>query len=263
MTTRDDQQVTLTHRAMLTNYSGTSFDVRIDRTVRLVAADTLGVTLDGSLHGVAYESENTITNMGDSAWAPETGLLSVWILGMFKHSPETTVVIPFREGSEESLGPIVNDAYFGKVPDDRLTLASGVLFFRADGAYRSKIGLSPQRARPALGSYDASRQVLTIVRYDLPEEATRYVNSMWELQDAPYAGDAINSYNDGPPEPGAPPLGPFYELETSSPAAALAPGASMTHTHRTYHLEGDPAALDPIAREILEVGLEAIDAAFR
>ena len=30
----------------------------------------------------------------------------------------------------------------------------------------------------------------------------------------------MNAYNDGPPDQGGAPLGPFDELETSSPAAA-------------------------------------------
>ena len=49
----------------------------------------------------------------------------------------------------------------------------------------------------------------------------------------------------------------------SSPAAALTPNASLTHAHRTYHFEGDPADLDDIARTALGVGLSAIDAALR
>jgi hypothetical protein len=84
------------------------------------------------------------------------------------------------------------------------------------------------------------------------------VNSMWEIQREPYKGDAINSYNDGPPEPGAPPLGPFYELETSSPALALAPGEEHTHVHRTFHLVGEEAALDRVARRKLSVGVGEI-----
>ena len=59
--------------------------------------------------------------------------------------------------------------------------------------------------------------MLTLVQYTRPAGATRYVNSMWAIQQNPYGGDVINSYNDGPPAPGAAPLGPFYELETSSP----------------------------------------------
>jgi hypothetical protein len=81
---------------------------------------------------------------------------------------------------------------------------------------------------------------------------------MWEIQEDPFAGDVVNSYNDGPPAPGAKPMGPFYELETSSPAAALAPGASLTHVHRTFHLEGEAADLDAVARRVLGVPLEGI-----
>ena len=181
---------------------------------------------------------------------------------MFNPSPETTVVIPFRPGSEASLGSIVNDAYFGMVPAERLVVRDDALFFRGDGLYRSKIGIAPARARPVMGSYDESRRLLTLVHYTLPDNATDYVNSMWGIQDEPYRGDAVNSYNDGPPEPGAPPLGPFYELESSSPAAALEPGGRLTHVHRTVHIEGPEDELDSVARTALGVALEAIKAAF-
>ncbi|MGI9456166.1 MAG: DUF6786 family protein [Aeoliella sp.] len=75
-------------------------------------------------------------------------------------------------------------------------------------------------------------------------------------------GDVINSYNDGSPEPGVAPLGPFYELETSSPAAALKPGETMQHIQRTLHIQGLEKELDPLAKRLLGVGLDAIRAAF-
>ena len=71
-------------------------------------------------------------------------------------------------------------------------------------------------------------------------------------------GDVINSYNDGPPAPGKPPLGPFYELETSSPALSLAPGQTYAHVHRTYHFTGAEADLDRIARATLKAGIAEI-----
>jgi hypothetical protein len=114
------------------------------------------------------------------------------------------------------------------VPADRLTVKDGVILFKADGQYRSKIGLPPSRALAIAGSYDAAAHVLTLVQYTRPADAREYVNSMWEIQREPYKGDVVNSYNDGPPAPGKPPLGPFYELETSSPALALAPGRRLT-----------------------------------
>ena len=88
------------------------------------------------------------------------------------------------------------------------------------------------------------------------------MNSLWEQQREPYRGDANNSYNDGAPTPGAKPLGPFYELESSSPAAALAPGESAEHVHRTLHFVGAPEDLDAIARASLGVGIADITSAF-
>jgi hypothetical protein len=199
-----------------------------------------------------------MTNAGDKPWEKETGLLSIWILSMYNPSPATTIVIPFNVGPEDKLGPVVNDAYFGKVPADRLVIKDGVLFFSGDGQYRSKIGLSPQRAKDVAGSYDAVNKVLTIVQYNKPQGVTDYVNSMWQIQEQPYRGDVINSYNDGPPAPGVKPLGPFYELESSSPAAALDPGESILHVHRTFHFQGAEPQLDPIAKTVLGVGIEDI-----
>lgn len=249
----------------LENYSRTVFDLRVDREIRVLeqeeAGNLLGISPGKTVKMVAFESTNKITNTGTKAWEKESGLLSIWILGMFNPSPATTVVVPFNAGPESELGPTVNDAYFGKVPADRLVVKDGVLFFSGDGQYRSKIGLSPQRAKPMLGSYDAVNKVLTIVRYSKPADAVDYVNSMWELQDEPFKGDVVNSYNDGPPEPGAKPLGPFYELETSSPAAALKPDETISHIHRTFHLQGSEADLEPIAKATLGVTIDEIKSA--
>jgi Family of unknown function (DUF6786) len=250
----------------LENYSRTKFDLRVEREVRVLdraeAIRDLGIAPPKSVKLVAFESANKIVNTGTKAWEKPSGLLSVWILGQFNPSPATTIVVPFNAGPVSTLGRVVNDAYFGKVPADRLIIKNGVMFFRGDGQYRSKIGLSPQRAKSALGSYDAVHSVLTIVQYNKPAGVVDYVNSMWELQDKPYRGDVVNAYNDGPPTPGAKPLGPFYEMETSSPAAALKPGENISHVHRTFHLQGSKADLDPIARAILGVGIDEIVSAF-
>lgn len=203
-----------------------------------------------------------MTNLGKKAWLPESGLPSIWILGMYNPSPETTVVIPFAAGGEEELGPKVNDSYFGKVPPDYLRIEAGHIFFKGDGTRRGKIGITPQRSMGIAGSYDAQGQVLNLVTYNVQAAPHGFVNSMWELQDEPYAGDVINAYNDGSPEPGVPPLGPFYELETSSPAAALKPGETMRHVQRTFHIQGPEAALEPLAQELLGAGLAEIKAAF-
>ncbi|MBU2883573.1 hypothetical protein KO525_10215 [Psychrosphaera sp. B3R10] len=265
--TKNEQSVKFAHEATLVNYSGTEFDVGIERTVELLSkgkvSESLGINLDDSLKVVAYKTDNRVTNRGQNTWTAETGLVSIWILGMYNPSPETTVVIPFESGPESKYGAKVNDAYFGKVPADYLKVTDSELFFKGDGTKRGKIGISDKRSKGIAGSYDAAGQVLNIVTYNQQAAPNGYVNSMWELQDQPYAGDVINSYNDGSPEPGVAPLGPFYELETSSPAAALKPGQSVRHIQTTYHIQGPEAQLDVISKSLFGVNLNSVKTAFK
>jgi hypothetical protein len=260
---KSDTAVSFHQPITLANYTGTSFQLEVDRVVELLdatrAAERLGTRLGPSVKTVAFESRNTLRNVGAEAWKKDTGLLSVWILGMFNPSPEAIAIVPFRD--DPALGPGVTTDYFGEIPADRLALKDGVAYFKADGRYRSKIGIPRPRALPVLGAYDASSKVLTIVQYDLPEDAKDYVDSRWRIHEAPYAGDVVNSYNDGPLADGTL-LGPFWELETSSPAAALEPGQSLTHTHRTFHLVGDPADLGALCQTVLGVSLDQVAAAF-
>ena len=139
-------------RDSLTNYSGFTFDLQIDRSIRLLSppdvASHFQLQDPEGVDVVAFESENQVTNTGSEPWVKETGLLSIWILGMFPPSERATVVIPFIPGPEDERGPVVNDAYFGKVPPDRLVIEEERLFFRADGRHRSKIGISPPPGPP-------------------------------------------------------------------------------------------------------------------
>lgn len=246
----------------LTNYSGTRFEVAVSRTVQLLGSaeawKRLGLSPGPGVGVVAFQSINRIRNAGSQPWTKDTGLLSIWILGMFTPSPATTIVVPIKAGPEAELGTPVTSDYFGAVPPDRLVVKNNTIFFKGDGKFRSKIGINPKRSKAVLGSYDAANHVLTVVQFNLPAGVTEYVNSLWKLQEHPFAGDAANSYNDGPPAPGAKPMGPFYEMESSSPAAALAPGKSLEHTHRTIHLSGPEDQLDRVAREVLGVSLAEI-----
>ena len=257
---RGDDQVHLTKKMILTNYSGTTFNLKVDRVIRLLSKETafdyLNIQPSAGIKMVAFQSENTITNIGLKDWEKASGLLSIWILGMFKASDATTVIIPLKE--TDDVGNYVNDTYFGKVPKDRLVLKKNTLFFKGDAQLRSKIGVSLKGVKPILGSYDATNEVLTLVQFTLHEEAQDYVNSMWEIQINPYNGDVINSYNDGPSEQGGKQLGKFYELETSSHAAALKPDESILHIHRTFHIYGTKEELDKISLKTLGVSLEVI-----
>jgi hypothetical protein len=259
--------VTFTKEASLKNYSGFQFDIGIEREVKILSKasiqNELGLSnLSDKLKTVAYQTTNTLTNLGETDWKKDSGLLSIWLLGMFNHSPNTTIVIPYVQGDNSDLGTIVNDNYFGKVPSDRLMAKENAIFFKGDGEYRSKIGLTPMRAKDIAGSYDSKNGVLTLVKYNKPKDATDYVNSMWEIQEKPYNGDVINAYNDGEPAPGEKPLGPFYELETSSPAQHLKAGESGVHVQLTCHIEGDEVSLNPIVKQLFGVNISDIKNAF-
>lgn len=255
------REVSFSKTMSLTNYGGFTFDLRVDRTVRVLDRATITRHLGrdpGEVDVVAYESENVITNTGSAAWRPESGLVSIWILGMLRPGPRTTVVIPYQPGPEAKLGPIINDAYFGAQPPERLRIGKSAVFFRGDGTRRGKIGMARPRVRTVAGSYDPDRRLLTVVQFTLPDAPHGYVNSMWAQQPNPYGGDVINSYNDGPLGPGQPPLGPFYEIESSSPAAALEPGSALRHVHRTLHLQGSGSGLDAVSRAVLGLSLDEI-----
>lgn len=252
----------------VTNWSSVPLTVNVERTARLLGRDDakkilgLSAAPPKDVGFVAFETKNRIVNGGTAPWTKDKGVVSIWILAMFAPAADSKVVIPFEtnagKGTERT--EIVNDRYFGKVPADRLSVHEdkGFLTFKCDGKERGKIGLAPGRAKSALGSYSAEAKLLTIVHYDGPKKGAPYVNSMWEQQKEPYKGDVVNSYNDGPPAPGKPPLGGFYEIETSSPAAELAPGKDLVHTHRTFHFVGEPDALEPIAKKVLGVSLSEI-----
>ena len=266
LVSKTNQTATFSKSATLTNYSGTVFRIKINRQIKVLdpaeAFERLGLEPDSSMASVAYETVNTLENTGPVPWSKETGLLSIWLLGMFNPSPDVTMILPFSEGPVTTLGRIVNDDYFGKVPPERLKVGKGVIYFRGDGQYRSKVGLTPSRAKETMGSYDAASRTLTLVVYSKGQSTNDYVNSKWEIQQFPYEGDVVNAYNDGPATPGAKPMGPFYELESSSPAKELKPGENILHTQTTFHFQGDEEKLNHLTTQILGVSIGEINAAF-
>jgi len=246
------------------NYSGTSFKFRIEREITILSGNEINKLISVDIKGlkhVAYCSDNKLINKGEISWKKETGLLSIWMLGMFNPSPAIIIVIPVKTGDDKLLGPMVNDTYFGKISDQRLKVSGNHIFFKADGKSRGKIGIPPVRATGVMGSWDSENKILTLLICRLPEGKKDYVNSSWQIQENPYTGDALNSYNDGPLEDGSQ-MGPFYELETSSPAADLKPGESLNHVQFTIHLMGDTSKLDEISRSVLGVRLNEISSAF-
>lgn len=257
----DSSQVSMRKQMSLLNYHNITLNLLVERTVTILDGARIGAIWGvdmGEAACVGYKTTNRITNTGDFAWTKETGAPCIWILDMFPPSGETQIVIPYDEQGE---GPDATTNYFGTIPADRMKVRGNMLFLKADGAFRGKVGIPPARASQYAGSYDASNQILTITRFDLQGDAL-YLNQEWNVEAPPFAGDAVNAYNDGPLEDGSQ-MGPFYEIESVSPAAFLAPGEHLEHVHSVFHFSGSEADLNRISEVILGVGVRDISGAFK
>lgn len=258
------QSVTMKKNMHLLNYKGTNLNVAVERAVSILdnedIAKKIGLTLDTSIQAVAYQTNNTITNTGKEAWTEATGMPCIWILDMFKPSPATVIVVPFKNLSGEPFDKIATADYFGQIPPDRLKHTDNMLFFKADGKSRGKLGIKPEYAKPLAGSYDPEHKVLTVIMFDVDSSA-KYLNQEWNANKPPFSGDAVNAYNDGPLADGTQ-MGPFYEIESVSPAAFLSPGQSLSHKHAVFHFTGSTEKLDNIAQKLFGVTLKEIQNQF-
>jgi hypothetical protein len=111
------------------------------------------------------------------------------------------------------------------------------------------------------GSYDSAKGVLTILSFNLPEGPRDYVNGKWGEQDDPFGGDVINAYNDGPTDEGNV-MGPFYEIESSSPGAPLAPGEKLGHMQSIIHIQAGDEVIAPIVGKLFGVELSDVVSKF-
>ncbi|QHS56654.1 hypothetical protein GWR56_14295 [Mucilaginibacter sp. 14171R-50] len=262
LVSKSDNEVAMSKTTEMLNYANTLLKIKLDRTVKLFSTDDiqkmLGINAEHKVKAVGFSTTNTITNNGDKAWDKTTGAPCLWNLDMFSPSEKTVIVVPYHENTT---GKVATTDYFGQIPPDRVKYNKGILLFKADGKSRGKLGMPPNRAKNMAGSYDPQNKVLTITMYDVDGKGT-YLNQEWTPDKPPFTGDAVNAYNDGPLATGGQ-MGPFYEIESVSPAAFLKPGQKLTHNHSVFHFTGDEAQLNQIALKTLGISLKDIQAAFK
>lgn len=261
VTERNPKGVLMEKEMSLRNYADTRFDIKVLRNVQILDREEIENLLHidlGQLESVGYRTVNEIVNMGKNAWTEESGAPCIWMLDMFPPSDRTTIVIPFQE---DASGKIATTDYFGEIPADRIEYSDNAIFFKADGKSRGKLGVPPQRAKNVAGSYDATDHILTLTVFDMDKDAV-YLNQEWTPDKDPFVGDAINAYNDGPLEDGSQ-MGPFYEVESVSPAAFLSPGGKMAHNHSVFHFTGNGDQLDAVSKKVLGIRLKEIEEKFQ
>jgi hypothetical protein len=258
----DNTSASMSKTTELLNYANTTLKIKLNRSVSILTINQIRGMLKSDIgdkvSSVGFATVNIITNNGDKAWDKTSGAPCLWNLDMFSPSPKMVIVIPYHS---HAAGRIATTNYFGEIPLTRIRYDDGTLFFKADGKSRGKLGVTAQRARNMAGSYDPESNVLTVALYDLNAGMT-YLNQEWKTDTDPFTGDAVNAYNDGMLPTGGQ-MGPFYEIESVSPAAFLQPGKSLTHNHAVFHFTGDKAQLNDIAMKTLGVPLKDIESVFK
>jgi len=262
LTSSSDKKASLSKSTRVMNYLGIIFNLAIVRDIEILESDyvkkMLGIDLDNKVKSVAFSTTNTIINTGPFAWDKQTGAPCLWNLDMFSPSAKTVIVVPYNQNDT---GKVATTDYFGQIPPDRVKYNNGILLFKADGKSRGKLGVPPNRAKTMAGSYDSQNNVLTIALFDIDPKST-YLNQEWRTDRDPFIGDAVNAYNDGPLANGTQ-MGPFYEIESVSPAAFLKPNEALSHKHSVFHFSGDKGELNKISIKTLGISLQDIQAAFK
>ncbi len=265
VTDKKNDAVTMHKDMQLTNYKGTSLQMSVDRTIKILSnkeiENNTGVSLPDSVKAVGYETNNVLYNKGNNEWTEATGMPCIWMLDMLKTTPATVIVVPHKNSAGKELKDVATTTYFGEIPDERLKHDDNKLLFKADGKSRGKLGIKPSFAKPMMGSYDSQNKVLTVTMFQ-PDSSAKYLNQEWNTTKPSFSGDAVNAYNDGPLADGSL-MGPFYEIESVSPAAFLKPGQSLSHKHSVYHFTGDEASLNAITQKLLGESLDEIKNAFQ
>jgi len=240
----------------LSNRMGSQFHMLVERHLQAVDREEveqlIGELPAGTLW-TGFSSANTVTNSGDAAWTAEGGLPAIWLAGMFLPGKSSWAILPFRtDRVDPDQGPAIRTEYFGELDDKRLRMGSNFALFRTDAKFTSKVGILRNRAVPIQAAYNPKTRTLTLVQFGPIEANAPYVDERWRVDGDPYYGDVVNSYNHGGPEP-------FFELESSSPALALAPGESHTHHSMTLHLRFDSDdKLAEVARTALGIDWQQV-----
>ncbi|MBS1747017.1 MAG: hypothetical protein JST21_12670 [Bacteroidetes bacterium] len=265
ITAQTGNSVTMQKDMQLINYHNTHLQLSVTRQVDILNSDEIknntGLSLDNTVKTVAYQTINTLTNTGKDAWTEAAGMPCIWILDMMKNTPSTVIIVPYKNAAGVNFSDVATTNYFGEITADRLHHDDNRLLFKADGKSRGKLGIKPKFAKPVIGSYDAQNKILTIAMFE-PDSSAKYLNQEWTTTKPPFSGDAVNAYNDGPLADGSQ-MGPFYEIESVSPAAFLQPQQSIMHKQAVYHFTGDEKSLDMISQKLLGVPLNEVTSAFK
>lgn len=253
---QNSKSVELETQTQIVNNIGSVFDIAIKRKINIHTTKEVEKNLKLSslkkVKCVAFSSETTVTNVGDD-WQETKGLITPWVMGMFKGTATSVTMFPYTE-KQLVLKP---NQYFLEGKKGRWKKDKRILYFKTDGSLRSKIGIPIENVIPLIGNYDSKNKRLTIITYSFDSDGA-YLSTL-ETNSAPmYKGDVGSSYNNDVSELGS----SFYELESTAAAKVLRAKESILHKHTTYHFEGNLKDLNKISKRVLKCDLKQIKDVF-
>ena len=149
------RHVVFRREGRLVNYSGTTFELpaSIEPSGSWSATARHGCSACRSRRSSSWSPSSPRTSSSTPAWPPGRSRAACCRSGSWECSSRRRARpwwFPYREGPESELGPVVNDAYFGKVPADRLAGAGRPALLQG----RRRV---PQQDRPLARARDRAR----------------------------------------------------------------------------------------------------------
>lgn len=245
----------------LENSVGTRFDLHVERRISLFQSTPYALGISRGIDVVGFQTENTVTKTG-VGWTRNGGTVAIWCLGQLLEHPRLSIIVPVHRAENSGSPRTTVDEYFkdlcigGVFPLARRVDHGEFVLLKADGRVRGKVGVKRDRAKGRLGSCSPDDLHLIIVDHDFYPEL-EYVTGYWRRYENAFDGDALSVYIDGP-ERTEGPCGVSYELESMSPALFLLPNQSFAYCNRTFHLRGDPGAVDLVCRRFLGPTLDQL-----
>lgn len=255
LTYRTDSSATFEQTVSFNNHIGFDFVAKVERSVRIIAQNEvealIGINLPKSVRRLTYTSQTKVTNLNESSWNADTGLFSIWSLAML--APDAIAVIPLKRPIKERA-----TSYFSSTSVSRQKVTDKAVFYLADANRMDKIGVPVVNSTAWVGSYHPKRQLLTLTKLNPhPDPNSSYVSAVW-ADDAPALdGESHNIFNDGPQQNGKP-FGPFFELESSSPALKLKPNEAHIHNYSVLHFSGPISELTKISESVIKLSIEEL-----
>lgn len=237
----------------LVNNINTNFNIKLNRQIKLFSISEiekdLEIEISKNIKVVGFQSKNSIENIGND-WIEKNGIIAPWILGMFQGTHKSIGIFPVNKKENDSL---TIQKYLAEIDKDKLVCSDSAVFYKTDGAYRSKIGINKINAKPIFGNIDFKNKVLTIITFKFNNKGN-YLNCDEYNHSELYKGDVVSCYNNISENN----VSTFFELESAASAKVLKNGERNIHWHNTYHFEGPMTDLEHIAKKLLGVSLKAL-----